>query len=293
LKINVFTEKPGWITNRLAEELALNSEFVKLHYGLKMKSKILYSSIFGHKVQKSMINYYLPYYLAPAFKQRSGFTVSCLTHYQPNNALKRRGWDNALLNSDFFVAISKFAYDQALSHGVDKSKIRVIKYGPSKLYKPTFNVLIVGAPGVRKGEDFLKEVMDYCAIDDSILWKSASESGWGLDTICEDGSDLRDAYNWADLLFVPSLLEGAHTGTIEAIFSGIPVLSRDTGWAKSELKSYVTTISKSDEAKNYILSAANKKNNFAKSNIIALEKAGFSYASWRKEHFDLFKELIN
>ena len=135
--------------------------------------------------------------------------------------------------------------------------------------------------------------MDYCAIDNSILWKSASESGWGLDTICKDGSDLRNAYNWADLLFVPSLLEGAHTGTIEAIFSGIPVLSRDTGWAKSELKNYVATISKSYEAKNYILSAANKKNNLAKSNIIALENAGFSYTSWRKEHFALFKELIN
>ena len=258
-----------------------------------MKHKILYSSVSDHKVQKSVINYYLPYYLAPTFRQKSVFTVSCLTHYEPDNSLKRRGWDNALLNSDFFVAISKFAYDQALSHGVDRSKIKVIKYGPSKLYKPTFNVLIVGAPGVRKGEDFLKEVMDYCAIDNSILWKSASESGWGLDTICKDGSDLRNAYNWADLLFVPSLLEGAHTGTIEAIFSGIPVLSRDTGWAKSELKNYVATISKSYEAKNYILSAANKKNNLAKSNIIALENAGFSYTSWRKEHFALFKELIN
>ena len=293
MKINVFTEKPGWITNRLAEELVLNSEYAKLYYGFKRQRKISFTNFLDHNSQNSIINYYLPYYLAPILKQKSVITISCLTHYQSDNVLKRRGWDNALLNSDFFVAISKLTYDQALSHGVDKSKIRVIKYGPSKLYKPTFNVLIVGAPGVRKGEDFLKEVMDYCAIDDSILWKSASESGWGLDTICEDGSDLREAYNWADLLFVPSLLEGAHTGTIEAIFSGIPVLSRDTGWAKSELKSYVTTISKSDEAKNYILSAANKKNNFAKSNIIALEKAGFSYASWRKEHFDLFKELIN
>jgi hypothetical protein len=258
-----------------------------------MKRKIWLSDVFHQNIEKSIINYYLPYFLAPILKQKGVLTISCLTHYQPDNLLKRRGWDNALLNSDFFVAISKLAYDQALSHGVDKSKIRVIKYGPSKIYKPTFNVLIVGAPGVRKGKDFLKEVMDSCVFDSSIVWKSASESGWGLETICKDGSDLRNAYNWADLLFVPSLLEGAHTGTIEAIFSGVPVLTRDTGWAKFELKSYVATISKSDEAKDYILSAANKKNYFAKSNILALEKSGFSYTSWRNEHFALFNELIN
>ena len=293
MKINVFTEKPGWITNRLAEELVLNSGCAKLYCGFKMKRKILLSEIFHHNVQKSIINYYLPYYLAPTLKQKGVLTISCLTHYQSDNVLKRRGWDNALLNSDFFVAISKLTYDQALSHGVDKSKIRVIKYGPSKLYKPTFNVLIVGAPGIRKGEDFLKEVMDSCAFDSSIIWKSASESGWGLESICEDGSDLRNAFNWADLLFVPSLLEGAHTGTIEAIFSGVPVLTRDTGWAKFELKSYVAVVSKSDEAKDYILSAADKKNYFAKSNILALENAGFSYTSWRNEHFALFNELIN
>ena len=293
LKINVFTEKPGWITNRLAEELILNSEYAKLYYGFKRKLKILFTGILFNNSQNSIINYYLPYYLAPISKQKSVITISCLTHYQSDNALKRRGWDNALLNSDFFVAISKLAYDQALSHGVDKSKIRIIKYGPSKIYKPTFNVLIVGAPGIRKVEDFLKDVMDSCAFDSSIIWKSASESGWGLETICEDGSDLRNAFNWADLLFVPSLLEGAHTGTIEAIFSGVPVLTRDTGWAKFELKSYVATISKSDEAKDYILNAADKKNYFAKSNIMALENAGFSYTSWRNEHFALFKELIN
>jgi glycosyltransferase involved in cell wall biosynthesis len=293
LKINVFTERPGWITNRLAEELVLNSGYAKLYYGLKMKRKIWLSDVFHQNIEKSIINYYLPYFLAPILKQKGVLTISCLTHYQPDNLLKRRGWDNALLNSDFFVAISKLAYDQALSHGVDKSKIRVIKYGPSKIYKPTFNVLIVGAPGVRKGKDFLKEVMDSCVFDSSIVWKSASESGWGLETICKDGSDLRNAYNWADLLFVPSLLEGAHTGTIEAIFSGVPVLTRDTGWAKFELKSYVAVVSKSDEAKDYILSAANKKNYFAKSNILALEKSGFSYTSWRNEHFALFNELIN
>jgi glycosyltransferase involved in cell wall biosynthesis len=293
LKINVFTERPGWITNRLAEELVLNSEYAKLYYGLKMKRKIWHSGVFHQNIEKLIINYYLPYYLAPILKQKSVLTISCLTHYQPDNLLKKRGWDNALLNSDFFVAISKLAYDQALSHGVDKSKIRIIKYGPSKIYKPTFNVLIVGAPGVRKGEDFLKEVIDACVIDSSIVWKSASETGWGLETICKDGSDLRNAYDWADLLFVPSLLEGAHTGTIEAIFSGVPVLTRDTGWAKFELKNYVATVSKSNEAKDYILSAANKKNYFVKSNILALEKAGFSYTSWRNEHFALFNELIN
>jgi hypothetical protein len=258
-----------------------------------MKRKIWHSGVFHQNIEKLIINYYLPYYLAPILKQKSVLTISCLTHYQPDNLLKKRGWDNALLNSDFFVAISKLAYDQALSHGVDKSKIRIIKYGPSKIYKPTFNVLIVGAPGVRKGEDFLKEVIDACVIDSSIVWKSASETGWGLETICKDGSDLRNAYDWADLLFVPSLLEGAHTGTIEAIFSGVPVLTRDTGWAKFELKNYVATVSKSNEAKDYILSAANKKNYFVKSNILALEKAGFSYTSWRNEHFALFNELIN
>jgi glycosyltransferase involved in cell wall biosynthesis len=293
MKINVFTEKPGWITNRLAKELVLNSDFIKLYFGFRMKYKILHTSLIRQKNPYSAIHYYIPYYLAPAFKQNNVITISCLTHYESDNVFKRNGWEKALTNSDYFVSISKITYDQAINHGVDKSKIRLIHYGAGEIYRPTFNILICGAPGKRKGQDFLNEVIEKCAIDDSVVWKSASESGWGLETICKNAADLRHAYSWADLVFVPSDLEGAHTATIEAIFSGVPVLSRETGWAKNELKDYVTLILTSDNAAQFILKEAKKKNRISLVNKASVEEIGFSYKSWRHAHHKLFSQIIN
>ena len=292
MKINVFTEKPGWITNRLAQELINDSEQLKLYFGLQTKLKIINYRFLRNLPSTLSINYFLPYYLMQSLKHRNLVTISCLTHYEPDNVFKRIGWEKALLYSDYFIAVSKFTYDQAISHGVDKAKIKIIKYGASDIYKPTYNVLIVGAPGVRKGQDFLNEVIDNCKVNTAIIWKSASESGWGLETICRSASDLRSAYGWADLLFVPSSLEGAHTGTIEALVAGLPVLSRKTGWARYELKNYVTTISTVDEAANFIINSAKNKNNTGDLNKIKILKSEFNYSSWRNEHYSLFNELL-
>jgi glycosyltransferase involved in cell wall biosynthesis len=293
LQINVFAEKPGWITHRLDSELVFGSSNYKLHFGLQSKLKLLHMNFSSQTPFEPIINYYIPYYLLPEKKVAGAITVACLTHFEHDNSFKRIGWERALVNSDYFVAISKFTYEQAISQGVDKSKIKIITYGVSKHYKPTYNILIVGTSGKRKGQDFLQEVMKLCDHDKSLSWKSASEPGWDLDIICNDATDLRNAYGWADLIFVPSNLEGAHTGTLEALVSGVPVLSRDTGWARYELKNYVNIIKTYRQAADFILNSAREKNKLNKTSGFVAEDLGFSYDFWRSEHLKLFTELAN
>jgi glycosyltransferase involved in cell wall biosynthesis len=252
--------------------------------------------IFGYKrflnFSDSPLTYFLPYFLFDK-ERNSPLKVSLLTHHESNTKRKNDKWNEAINLSDHLIALSQLACDQAIRSGANPSKLSIIRYGVSDIYQPTFNVLLVGAPGKRKGQLFFQEVKDLLKSESSIQWKSASEQGWGLETICDSASNLKLAYDWADLLFVPSDLEGAHTGTLEALYCGVPILTRLTGWAYSELTPYVNVAANQIEAANQIrILAGQKIENFKKRNL-ELSKNGFSYDAWRKSHINIFGDLLN
>lgn len=222
---------------------------------------------------------------------KNTINISCLTHFEPKNKFKAQKWEEAIIHSDYLIAISDFTYKQALDCGVNPSKISIIRYGVSDFYKPRFNVLIVGSSGKRKGRDFLNQVRCLTEEDESIIWKSASEPGWGTEIICKDPSNLNLAYDWADLLVVPSDLEGAHTGSLEALFCGVPVLSRQVGWNSSELKSYVQIIDSPKMAAKFILGMSKAKNQKIFKNNKNLIDLGFSYQNWREQHKKVFNKF--
>ena len=293
IKVRIFTEKSGWITHRLAKELLSEFEDSKIYSGRGFRLKNNLASKFIPKSEKSIgIFYYLPYYLVPKSKDLNNISVSCLTHFEPNNSFKLEGWNRAISNSDYFIAISEFTYREALSQGVDKNRIQIIRYGVDELYKPTFNILIVGRPGVRKGTEFFNNLRFNLRKEKDICWRSASEQGWDLPIICADASNLTDAYAWADVLIVTSSREGAHTGTLEAIFSGVKVLSRPVGWAFSELREIVEIHeSENSMAKRIIELKIDKFKNLEKP-IDKLNPFGFTYENWRNEHKNIFQKLL-
>jgi hypothetical protein len=99
------------------------------------------------KISKSkQVDYYLPYYLVPKKVDPNRVTISCLTHFEPKDSFKTLGWQRALLNSDFLVAISNLTYETAINHGVPKNKIKLIRYGVDKKYKP----YLLTAPSVNR-----------------------------------------------------------------------------------------------------------------------------------------------
>lgn len=219
--------------------------------------------------------------------------ISCLTHFEPDNSFKFLGWKRALLHSDFFVAISDLTYEAAVDNGVPKNKIKIIRYGADKKYRPYFNILIVGSPGNRKGMNFLRKLQSILLLESDIQWRSASETGWGLKTLCKDATDLTLAYAWADLLVVPSELEGAHTGTLEALKSGLRVLTRPTGWAHSELRDLVRIGNTEEEMAQVILDLKSQKMNRVSFAHKELTSLGFTYDHWRAEHSKLFSSLFH
>ena len=290
--VNIITEKPGWITHRMARELSLGFKQCSLVFGLKAKFRFLMNF---KQVKNSnlpdQIDYYLPYYLMPKKVSQNVINVVCVTHLELTSDFKRRGLENCLKNADFFVTVSAFTANQLLDYGVDKNKIQIINYGVDTLYKPYFNILLVGAAGKRKGLNFLKELMNFFSEDESIRWLSASETGWGIDTLGLNATDLRIAYAWADILIVTSDLEGAHTGTLEALYSGLKVLSRPVGWAANELSDFVETYETVSAMANRIRKLQVEKKRVIYPRYDDLDSRGFSYENWRNEHKLLFANL--
>lgn len=276
----------------MANELAVGSNAIGLHYGNKFR--FILRNILGNfskYSESTQIDYYLPYYLVPERVAQNRVVISCLTHFEPENSFKFLGWKRALLRSDFFVAISDLTYEEAINNGVPKNKIKIIRYGVDKKYKPNFNILIVGRPGRRKGLNFLRKLQSILSLETDIQWRSASESGWGLHTLCKDATDLTLAYAWADLLVVPSELEGAHTGTLEALESGLDVLTRPTGWARSELRDLVKIGNTEEEMAQIILELKTQKTNRVGFTHTKLNNLGFTYDNWRAEHSKLFSSF--
>ena len=292
--VNIITERPGWITHRMALELSSGLEQSTLVFGLKAKLRFLMNFkkvSFSNLPQQ--IDYYLPYYLMPNKNKKNAINVVCVTHLELTSDFKRNGWENCLKNADFFVTISAFTTNQLLEYGVEKNKIKVINYGVDMHYKFYFNILLVGSAGNRKGLKFLKELMNVFSADKSIRWLSASETGWGIETLGLNATDLRIAYGWADILIVTSDLEGAHTGTLEALYSGLKVLSRPVGWAANELSDFVETFETVGTMANRIRQLQEEKGRRHYPKFNDLNSKGFSYENWRNEHQLLFDNLIH
>ena len=286
--VNVYAERPGWITHRMAQELTNGDiQNIRLLSGKVGKIDLRLRNLFNFR-SAEIINYFLPYFL---FNNTAGIKISLLTHFEENDAFKKNKWHEAVNNSDFLIAISKFTYNQAIDSGVSKDRIKIIYYGFSEFYAPTFNILLVGSASKRKGLDFFREVQHELKGNQNVKFKSALDSAWGIENFNCDPKNLRSAYEWADAILVTSSLEGAHTGTLEALTMGLDVVTTPVGWAANEFHNLCRIAETPKKAVDEILRLSESKLKSYNENLNMFRN--FSYDKWRLEHkliFDNFSK---
>ena len=287
--VKFFTEPEGWIIRKLINNLACissNSKIVELSRLSKFR-----------KYSKTDINYYGTYtWFKPYLRKTARFHISLLTHLRETNVSAINQWNFAIENSHLLVAISEFAKLQAIEFGAKPEKIVTIPYGiDHDIFYPKVNVLVVGKPSQRKGMVFLNEIATNSSLSKDIHFVANLE-GWGVNTFefmnnVDYLEKLKFLYDWCDVLFVPSILEGGHTPTIEAMATGKPVIASKTGWNFQEAKTTTFEV-------NNVHEAINKLNYFA--DKIMIEKTlwnkqteAFSWDNWRNAHIDAINRMLS
>ena len=285
---NFITEKTGWIIRRIVDELIPITSSYRVIAGRKVKfARILLPRYKSCKI----VNYFATYTWFDRKFIDSGFNVCLLTHLNEDNKDSVAKWRYAINNSDLLIAISQFAYDQALKYNCDPGKLRLIAYGiDHDVYKPTCNLLIIGKAHKRKGKDLLKEIIDSKKLNPAIQVRSNSPL-WGVQSFSPDLNKLPFLYDWCDALLVLSELEGGHTPTLEALAKGKPVITTPTGYSYSELDNIKFEI-------NNLTSAISTINDFAENILINKSKfsnkvTNFNWDSWRKKNFQEIAKFIN
>lgn len=288
IHFNFITEKTGWIIRRIVDELIPITSSYRIIDGRKIKfAKIL----LPRKKSSKIVNYFATYTWFDRKFIGSGFNVCLLTHLNEDNKVAVAEWQSAISNSDLLIAISQFAYDQALKYNCALKKLRLIAYGiDHDVYHPTCNLLIVGKAHQRKGKVLLREIIDSKKLNPAIQVRSNSPL-WGVESFSSDLNKLPFLYDWCDALLVLSELEGGHTPTLEALAKGKPVITTPTGYSHYELDNIEFEI-------NNLTSAISTINNFAE-NILKNKSEfsnkviNFNWDNWRKQNFQEITNLID
>lgn len=150
----------------------------------------------------------------------------------------RREWALA----DTIICPSSFVANSLVHEGVDPEKLVVVPYGvaaPTSLPAPRqsigpLRILFVGTVELRKGVHYLTEALGRL---DSACYQAKvagpvrlSPAGADrLSAVAEvlgqvPRSEVGALFDWADVLVLPSLVEGSATVTYEALVRGVPVV---------------------------------------------------------------------
>lgn len=189
--------------------------------------------------------------------------VSHYHHWDEPNTLKehlylptsQQLWLQCYRISNRVIAVSEYSRNELAKKGIEKNKIRVVPNGvdvgrfypgKSQVELPDWEhtLLYVGPLVERKGLSYLIEAMvdivgeypDSGLVivgsgSDRPLRKLVNKYGLSSNVRFEgfvEDRDLPDYYRAADIFVLPSLLEGFGMVLIEAMASGLPVISTDT-----------------------------------------------------------------
>lgn len=145
--------------------------------------------------------------------------------------------------ADFITVPSQFVYDSMIAHGIPEAKLVLNARGVDlDRFKPrpgagnAFRVLFVGRVGLRKGVPYLLRAWEALQLPGAeltlagrvapdgkaVLERYQDTSGLKLLGHVKDTAEL---YNSATLFAFPSLEEGSAKVTLEALASGLPVIT--------------------------------------------------------------------
>jgi glycosyltransferase involved in cell wall biosynthesis len=159
---------------------------------------------------------------------------------EPTWKLERKEQEIQL--ADHIFAPSSFVQNSLLEAGVNKEKISVIAFGapidyfqPQPKNDPLFRVLFVGRVGPRKGVHYLLQAwqeLKFTQAELLLVGINDFPEGW-LDQYSQQiryissvpHASLNQYYSSANVLVLPSLVEGLALVQLEAIACGIPLIT--------------------------------------------------------------------
>lgn len=170
------------------------------------------------------------------------------------NSHDRPGWQEQQLDAEIELADrilvgSTFVRESFIAEGVPESKLVVIPYGANtRLFEPPerkehdsngLRLLFVGQIGQRKGISYLLDAARQTAAQGDTLTLVGQIQGSGQALApYRDGfrhvphvprAELREIYRQADVFVFPTLVEGMGIVVLEAMASGLPVITTPNG----------------------------------------------------------------
>lgn len=172
------------------------------------------------------VNYFVSYHL---FEPCDTVTAAFFTHLDETQPRRSEKWWRVVEQVDLAVFMSR-KYQALTKARYPKKKTALISPGVNHgLFKP--KRLVIGVAGRsyrdgRKGEDLLQRaIADFPAID----WR-VTGTGWDVPHKRVPQRAMPGWYRSLDYLLIPSRLEGGPLPAIEALSSGVPVISAEVGW---------------------------------------------------------------
>ena len=209
--VNIKVQPDAWVLEKIVLRLGSISE-VKLSQQIDNQAKL---------------NYFFNYF---QFEETNTPTAAFFTHIEERSPKLTDAWWQTVDAVDVCVFMSemyrqtvkdKFPYKPCvlISPGVDFHSFR-----PRKL-----RIGVIGRAYTetgRKGEELLhKVVSDHPEIE----WVVTGEN-WGLESFHVGDEELPNLYRSLDYVLITSAYEGGPMSALEALSSGVPVISPEIGW---------------------------------------------------------------
>lgn len=218
------------------------------------------------------------------------------------------------IEADRVLAPSAYVRETLIAHGVAPERIALLPYGvDSARFRPadtprkgSFRILYVGQIGQKKGIKYLLEAVRRLALPDTelLLVGGIVGSGKGLAPYREwfrhiahvPYHEVHALYQAADIFVYPSLHEGSAFANLEAMASGLPVITTANAGApvRDGEDGFVVPIRDTGALMERIELLYQDRARLAKMGEWARERAeGFTWAGYRAELDRLLLELRN
>lgn len=209
-KFHVIRPKDGWILQKIGDQLA----------------EIPGVSASESPNQVAPLNYFVNYAL---FEETKGASAAWFTHYDPQNVSLQSLWWEVFEAVDVAIFQAEM-YRQRSLERFQRENTFVISPGV-ELHSFTPRRIRVGVVGRaykdgRKGED----VLSACVRQLPEIEFVVTGKGWGVPSKRLKDGEMPALFKSIDYLFIPSRFEGGPMSAIEALASGVPVISDEIGW---------------------------------------------------------------